>query len=95
MQIYLSHPGMAGQPIRTLAGFERIHLAKGARQTVSFTLDERALSTVDEAGVRSVGPGKVDLWLGGGQPGAREGLQAAPGVSASVTLSGPARILPK
>lgn len=95
VQLYLSHPGMAGQPIRTLAGFERIHLAKGAKQTVSFTLDERALSTVDEAGVRAVRPGKVDLWLGGGQPGARPGLQPAPGVSASVTLAGPARILPK
>jgi beta-glucosidase len=95
VQLYLSRPDLAGQPVRSLAAFDRIHLAKGESRTVTFTLDARALSTVDESGQRAVRPGKVDLWLGGGQPVSRTGLEAAPGVAASVTLAGPVRVLPK
>lgn len=95
VQLYLSRPDLPDQPIRTLAGFDRIHLAKGEKRTVTFTLDERALSTVDAEGVRAVHPGKVDLWVGGGQPVARPGLAATPGASASFTLTGAARPLPK
>ncbi len=95
VQLYLSRPDLPGQPLRSLAAFDRIHLAQGEQRTVSFTLDERALSTVDDAGVRAVRPGKVDLWIGGGQPVSRSGLAAAPGVSASVTLTGEARALAK
>jgi beta-glucosidase len=95
VQLYLSRPGMAEQPIRSLAAFDRIHLAKGERRTVSFTLDERALSIVDAQGVRAVQPGKVDLWIGGGQPVSRAGLKAAPGAAASFTLTGARKVLPK
>jgi beta-glucosidase len=94
VQLYLSRAGMAGQPIRSLQGFSRIQLAKGAKKTVNFRLDDRALSIVDDSGVRRVSPGKVDLWIGGGQPIARKGQGAPPGVSASVTLTG-AKVLPK
>ena len=86
---------MPGQPIRALAAFERVHLAKGETRTVSFTLGDRALSTVDDQGTRAVRPGKLDMWVGGGQPVSRMGLDAAPGISASVTLAGPERALPK
>lgn len=95
VQLYLTHPGQEGQPIRSLARFDRIHLASGETRTVNFTLDDRALSTVDHAGIRAVRPGRVDMWIGGGQPVSRPGLEQAPGVTASVTLDGPARALAK
>src|SRR5690606_20805688 len=94
VQLYLSHPDQEGQPIRTLARFDRIHLASGETRTVNFTLDDRALSTVDNAGIRAVRPGKVDIWIGGGQPVSRPGLEQAPGEAASVTVKCPARALP-
>ncbi|WP_081996025.1 glycoside hydrolase family 3 protein [Croceibacterium mercuriale] len=88
VQVYVSRPGMDGAPIRSLAAFERITLAKGESRTVCLTLDPRALSTVDAAGERRVDAGKVDLWIGGGQPGMRAGLPAAAGVAASFTITG-------
>src|SRR5205823_15014185 len=36
VELYLSHPGIDGAPIRSLAGFQRIHLAASASPTVSF-----------------------------------------------------------
>ena len=95
VQLYLSRPDLPDQPIRTLAGFDRIHLANGEKRTVTFALDDRALSTVDAQGVRAVHPGKVDLWVGGGQPVSRPGLKAAPGASASFSLPGSVGLLPK
>jgi beta-glucosidase len=69
VQLYASRPGVAGAPIRALAGFERIHLARGESRRVRFTLHGRDLSIVDPQGVRRTVPGLVDLWIGGGQPG--------------------------
>lgn len=80
VQLYLSHPGVAGAPTRTLAGFERLRLARGETRTVRFTLRDRALSLVDDDGVRRIQPGAVTVWVGGGQPDQREGLTPAAGV---------------
>ena len=60
VQLYLSRPDIPGQPIRSLAAFDRIALKRGESQTVSFTLSQRDLSTVDVTGVRAVVPGMVD-----------------------------------
>jgi beta-glucosidase len=68
VQLYLTHPGVDGAPIRALSGFQRIHLDAAASQTVDFTLRDRDLSIVDENGIRRVVPGVVDVWIGGGQP---------------------------
>jgi beta-glucosidase len=95
VQLYLTRNDIPGQPIRSLVGFKRIALKKGETQTVTFTLDDRRLSTVDDAGVRAVTPGTVDLWIGGGQPVARKGLAQAAGVAVNFTLSGERRVLPK
>jgi beta-glucosidase len=86
VQLYVSRPG-AG-PIRALQGFQRIALKKGESREVRFVLDARALSVVDATGKRHVEPGRVDLWVGGGQPGAREGLVKASGVSGSLEVAG-------
>jgi beta-glucosidase len=87
VQLYLSHPDQKGTAIRALAGFDRVPLKAGETKTVSFTLDSRALSTVNADGSRSVKPGKVNIWLGGGQPGQRPGLTKASGVAASLTVT--------
>jgi beta-glucosidase len=87
VQLYLSHPDIANAPIRALERFERIHLKAGETKTVSFTLDSRALSTVEADGTRSVKAGKVNIWVGGGQPDNRKGLAKAAGASATVTVT--------
>jgi beta-glucosidase len=56
------------KPIRALAGFRRIALARGERQRVTFPIDARALSLVDAAGVRRVDAGWFAMALGGRQP---------------------------
>jgi len=87
VQLYLSHPGIEGAPVRSLAGFQRIHLEAAASQTVSFTLRDRDLSIVDESGIRKVLPGPVDIWIGGGQPGAGPGQSETRGARTSFTIS--------
>src|SRR5207248_2700876 len=86
VELYLSHPGVDGAPLRALAGFQRIHLAISASQTVTFRLNDRDLSTVDEAGIRRVVPGPVEVWIGGGQPAAA-GQPATKGVSAKFNIT--------
>jgi len=95
VQLYLSHPDVAGTPIRALKGFERVHLATGETRTVSFALDDRAISTVDAEGSRAVNPGRVEVWVGGGQPVSRPGLPAAAGVRTEFTVRGLSKVLPK
>jgi beta-glucosidase len=92
VQLYLTHRDVAGAPLRALAGFERIHLARGEKKTVSFTLRDRDLSVVDPAGTRRIVPGRVDAWIGGGQPVARPGLPAAPGAETGFKLTSPATL---
>jgi beta-glucosidase len=92
-QVYLSHPGVDGAPLRALAGFQRLHLAPGEKKTVSFELGGRDLSTVDSAGMRRITAGKVDLWVGGGQPVvARAGLAKPAGVAAQFTITNSADV---
>jgi beta-glucosidase len=58
-------------PHHDLRGFERITLAPGESRTVSFSLDARALSLIDERGRRVLEPGRFRITLGGSQPDAR------------------------
>lgn len=86
----LSRIGSFNDPVlrHSLAGFQRVAIRRGQSGTVRFTLDPRALSTVDRDGVRAVRPGRYRLFIGGGQPG------EAPGIEAAFTITG-TRILPK
>jgi len=68
VELYISHRGVEGAPIRALVGFQRIHLDAHASQTVTFPLTPRELSIVDPAGNRLVPVGPVELWLGSSQP---------------------------
>jgi beta-glucosidase len=56
-------------PIRSLAAFRRISLAKGARSRVTFRLGARAFSLIDDAGHRVAAPGTFAIAVGGKQPG--------------------------
>lgn len=92
VQLHLTHSGVAGAPIRALRGVERVHLARGAKKTVSFTLQDRDLSIVDEVGKRRIVPGTVDVWIGGGQPVARSGLPKTSGVATRFSIIGEATL---
>jgi beta-glucosidase len=83
VQLYLKHPGVAGAPLRALKGFQRIHLDQGQKQQVTFTLHDRDLSTVDADGKRQIVPGKVEVWVGGGQP---IGLPKTAGIRTEFTI---------
>jgi beta-glucosidase len=87
VQLYLAHPDVERAPIRALAGFQRLRLSPAASQTVKFTLRDRELSTVDDAGVRRVVPGVVDVWIGGGQPVSGPGQPPTSGARTKFTIT--------
>jgi beta-glucosidase len=82
-QLYLKFPDVPGAPIRALRGFQRIHLAPGASQTVKFHLKKRDLSMVTSKGNIIVAQGKYTVSVGGGQPGT-----GAPSVSGNFQVNG-------
>jgi beta-glucosidase len=83
VQVYISFPNEPGAPLLALRGFERVHLAPGESKQVSFKLDPRDLSSVNERGDRVVRAGQYRITVGGGQPGF-----GAPAVEAGFTISG-------
>ena len=85
-QLYLVPPQQEGYPIHNLAGFQRVHLAPKASTVVHFKLDPRDLSEVDTAGKREVRAGSYQIYVGGGQPGAKEST----GMSQDLTITGSA-----
>src|SRR5262249_9765253 len=85
VQLYLTHRGLAWAPLRSLKGFKRVHLDRGQRTMVSFTLHDRELSIVDEAGVHRIVPGTVDVWVGGGQPATSRWRTALPKTAGAQT----------
>jgi beta-glucosidase len=94
VQLYLTHTGVAGAPIRALAGFSRVHLDRGEKRTVTFRLDPRGMSVVDQAGKHRIVPGQVEAWIGGGSfPAASGRLRAPAGVKTGFTIRGEA-VLP-
>jgi beta-glucosidase len=82
VELYLTFPKTPGAPIRALCGFKRIRLAAGATQHLTFTLQPRDLSMVNDNGDRVIAPGTYQVSVGGGQPG------TAPGTEAPLTIQG-------
>ena len=76
VQLYLSHTGenIQPKPICALKGFSRISLKPGESQEVSFTLTPEELALVDSEGLLMERAGKVDVYIGGGQPFHSEGV---------------------
>ncbi len=92
VQLYLTHPGVAGAPLRALKGFRRIHLAPGKQETVSFVLRDRDLSVVDETGKHRIVAGPVQIWVGGGQPAVRSGVPKTAGTSTQFSITSDATL---
>jgi beta-glucosidase len=74
VEVYLLPKGIAGAPLRTLVGFEKVHLRKGETRAVEITISPRQLSLVAPDGSRSVLPGDYELYVGGGQPSQDTGV---------------------
>jgi len=87
VQVYLSHPGAPGAPIRSLAAFQRVTLNPGEARTVQIPIEARQFSIVDEAGARKLVPGDVKVWVGGGQPVERPGLVKPGGLTGTVHIA--------
>jgi len=94
VELYISHPGVDGAPLRALVGFQRIHLDARSSQDVTFTLSQRDLSVVDPTGHRVVPGGPVELWLGGSQPIPMPGFLTTTAKSAKFTIPSTSAPLP-
>jgi beta-glucosidase len=84
--VYLTHRGIEQAALRELKGFTRVHVEPHVTKAVEFKLSTRDVSVVDASGARRIAPGNVEVWIGGGQPGARAGLTPPPGVTTSFRL---------
>ncbi|MDO7888031.1 glycoside hydrolase family 3 C-terminal domain-containing protein [Hymenobacter cheonanensis] len=69
VQLYVKHPGAQSRvALHSLEGFRRIALPVGKKKTVQFTLSPRQLSRLTAQAQRVEQAGKVQLFVGGGQP---------------------------
>ena len=87
VQLYLAFPDSSGAPIRALRGFQRIHIKSQETQHVQFTLNQRELSMVNQAGDRIIASGNYRVTIGGGQPGT-----VAPTVQSTFSIRGEQRL---
>jgi beta-glucosidase len=71
-------------PIHALQGFKRVALKAGEKRTVSFELNPKQFSVIDDENKRVVQPGNVSIFVGGGQPNTK-GAQT---VSQQIVLEG-------
>jgi len=70
VQLYLTdEKASTPRPIRSLEGFKRIVLKKGESQVISFTLEPRQLSMINNKDKQVVEPGYFTIAVGGEQPG--------------------------
>ncbi len=69
VQLYISHKNAAFKtPIRSLKGFQRIHLKAGERRVLTFKLRENDLSEIDTTGKSVAMTGEIEISVGGCQP---------------------------
>jgi beta-glucosidase len=76
-ELYLMPPSTSVSPKLALDGFTRVRLAPGEMKHVTFTLDPRTLSQVDDKGVRAVTPGSYKIAVGSAQPAETTNSQTA------------------
>jgi beta-glucosidase len=76
-ELYLIPPHTDVSPNQALDGFTRVQLAPGQTKHITFTLDPRTLSQVDDKGIRAVTPGSYRIAVGGAQPAENTGQTAA------------------
>jgi beta-glucosidase len=84
VQVYLSNlDASVPVPIRALKGFTRIHLLPGEVKTVDVAIPGDAFSIINEKNKRVVLPGRFEIYVGGGQPGA----MGTKGLKTTLTLN--------
>jgi beta-glucosidase len=96
VQLYLRHEGAnAAAPIRSLQGFQRITLKPGESRRVEFKLTAAQMSLLNADNRREIGPGAIEISVGGKQPGFTGAADAAStqSISKALTVAGPAKIL--
>jgi len=92
VQLYLTdEKASTPRPIRSLEGFKRISLKKGESQIVSFALEPRQLSMINDKDKQVVEPGFFTIAVGGEQPG----FTGAAKAETTETLSGRTRLIGK
>lgn len=68
VQLYLSNKNRnASTTLRSLKGFSRIHLKKGEKKTVTFTLKPEDFSFINADNKRMIEPGDFEIAVGGKQ----------------------------
>jgi beta-glucosidase len=82
-QLYISTPGVKGTPLKSLKGYQRVHLAAGETKTLTFRLTPREMAFADAKGVMRIVPANYQLWVGGGQQGT-----GAPGAAGAFQVEG-------
>jgi len=77
VQVYLQdEEASLPVPRQSLAAFNRVRLGAGSEQRVTLSVPPRAFALVDEEGNWVIEPGDFTVFIGGGQPGFTETLQA-------------------
>jgi beta-glucosidase len=76
-ELYLTPPHTDVSPNQALNGFARVQLSPGETKHITFGLDPRTLSQVDDKGVRAVTPGSYKIAIGGAQPSETTNPQTA------------------
>ncbi|MGI4734725.1 MAG: glycoside hydrolase family 3 C-terminal domain-containing protein [Janthinobacterium lividum] len=88
VQLYVRHPAAQGRvALHALAGFRRVALPPGAKQTVQFTLSPRQLSRLNAQAQRVESAEKIQVFVGGGQPLATD-VAAGKVLKAEMALTG-------
>jgi len=82
-QLYIATPGVKGTPLKSLKGYQRVHLAAGETKTLTFRLTPRDMAFADAKGVMRIVPANYQLWVGGGQQGT-----GAPGAAGQFQVEG-------
>ena len=70
LQVYIKDDCKYAVPNHKLCGFERVHLARGEKKTVTVQLDKDCFTAVDENGERKVFSREFTLFAGTSQPDA-------------------------
>ncbi|MFB6342191.1 glycoside hydrolase family 3 C-terminal domain-containing protein [Saccharicrinis sp. FJH62] len=95
VQLYLKdEKASTPRPLHQLEGFERIHLNPGESKVVSFKLEPRQLSMINNKSERVIEDGTFTVFVGGEQPGFNSDLHAATTevISTTFRVKGKARL---
>ena len=69
VQLYVSHEGKLDAAIRTLVGFQRIHLKAGETKKLNFSISSKQYNLINNNGDSVLESGILTISIGGKQPG--------------------------